>query len=232
LPFGPEKSIKLSYAASFGVMDYPDNLLEEIKPLLKKFKAISVREKSGLEILKKAGIKNSVLSPDPTLLLNEIDYSKIIQGNKTTGKCDFFFYVLQKHQNIIDKIYKDLKKDKSNKIVHSTKINYSVIGIESWLNYIKNSRFVITNSFHGVVFSIIFNTPFIVIPIEGRLEGMNDRIVTLLENYDLEDRIIWQYDEIKTSELFKKPINWEKTKAVQINLKLESQKFCIQNIYY
>lgn len=231
LPFGSEKSIKLSYAASFSVTDYPEEQLIQIIPLLKKFKAISVREKSGLEILKKAGVKNGVLLPDPTLLLNEIDYSKIIQMNKTIRKCDFFFYVLQKHQNSINKIYRHFEKDKSNKIVHSNKIKHSVIGIETWLNYIKNSRFVITNSFHGVVFSILFNTPFIVVPIEGRLEGMNDRIVTLLESFGLEDRLIWQYDEMKISGLIKKHIDWKKTKAVQINLKLEAQQFFTQNIY-
>lgn len=230
LPYGSESCIKLSYAASFGVTDYPVELLKQIAPLLKKFKAISVREKSGINILQKAGINNGLLLPDPTLLLTAENYNSIIQNEELSERSDFFFYVLQKHQNCINKIYRQLEKDKSNKIVHSNKIKNSVIGIETWLNYIKNTKFVITNSFHGVVFSIIFNTPFVVAPIEGRFEGMNDRIVTLLESYDLKDRIIWQYDLKKIDGILKRPIDWNKTKAMQINMKLKAIQFFTQNI--
>lgn len=230
LPFGDKKTIKLSYAASFGVTDYPDNLLEEIKPLLNKFKAISVREKSGLDILKKAGIDDSVLLPDPTLLLNKDDYLKLTDREKQKKPADYFFYVLQNKQKAISDIYSYLKRNKNNKIVHTSKIKNTAFGIEDWLYHIKNSKIVITNSFHGVVFSIIFETPFIVVPIEGRLKGMNDRIVTLLESYDLMDRIMWQYNPNTFNILANKQIDWKKSKAVQQQLRMEAQHFYSRNL--
>lgn len=230
LPFGDEETIKLSYAASFGVTDYPENYLKEIKPLLNKFKAISVREKSGLDILKKAGILDSVLLPDPTLLLNKDDYLKLTDRKIQKKPTDYFFYVLQNKQKTISDIYSYLKRNKNNKIVHTCKIKNSVIGIEDWLYNIKNSKIVITNSFHGVVFSIIFETPFIVVPIEGRLKGMNDRIVTLLESYDLMDRIMWQYNPNTINILANKQIDWKKSKAVQQQLIMEAQHFYSRNL--
>lgn len=230
LPFGDEKSIKLSYAASFGIIDYPENLIEEIKPLLNKFKAISVREKSGLEILKCSGINNGILLPDPTLLLEKIDYLEILKGKETNNKNDYFFYVLQKKQNTIRRIYKSLKKNKHNKIIHTSKIKYTSLSIENWLNYIKNSKMVITNSFHGVVFSIIFNTPFIVVPIEGELSVMNDRIITLLEKFELKDRVIEKYEEIKFKNILQKNINWKLSKKIIKNIQLESISFFRNNL--
>lgn len=219
LPFGSKNSIKIAYAASFGVTHYPDNLLKEIKPLLGKFNAISVREKSGVEILKKAGIKNSVLMPDPTLLLDTDNYIKLIEDRSQNTNSDCFFYVLQKNQTTINDIYQHFKKDNQNRVIHSCKIKHSVLGIEDWLIHIKNSQLVVTNSFHGVIFSIIFNTPFIVVPIEGHLTGMNDRIITLLEKFELMDRIVEKFDEMKINELTHREINWR-----NVNITLQNNK--------
>lgn len=169
LPFGNEKTLKISYAASFGLENFPDSLSAEITPLLKKFSSISVREKSGLEILKKTETNNGILLPDPTLLLSQHDYLNILDGINNNPKADYFFYVLQKKQNTIDKIYSYLKNSKQHEIVHSQDFKQSVVGVECWFKFIINSNFVITNSFHGVVFSIIFNKPFIAVLIEGKL---------------------------------------------------------------
>jgi len=230
LPFGSEKIVRISYAASFGVTDYPNELLEQIKPLLNKFRAISVREKSGLDILKKIGINGACLMPDPTLLLSKQDYENIIQDNITTCKSDFFFYVLQNNQNIIANVYNALKQNKAKTIIHTGDFNNAITGIENWLSNIQKASFVVTNSFHGAVFSIIFNTPFLVVPIEGRLVGMNDRIVTLLEKFELQDRIMWEYDDKKIFELLDKPVDWEKIKQIQVSLQNDAKEFFIQNI--
>lgn len=225
LPFGDEETIKLSYAASFGVTDYPENLLEEIKPLLNKFKAISVREKSGLDILKKAGILDSVLLPDPTLLLNKDDYLKLTNREKQKKPADYFFYVLQHKQKTISDIYSYLKRNKNYKIVHARKIKNSVIGIEEWIENINNSNFVITNSFHGVAFSIIFEKQFVVVPIEGKLAGMNDRFFTVLKKFGLIDRIIWNYDEINLKNILQKKIDWRTTKKIINDMQHETNRF-------
>lgn len=231
LPFGTENSIKIAYATSFGVTQYPDNLLKELKPLLEQFNAISVREKSGIEILQKAGFDKSVLMPDPTLLLSKNEYAKILEDNSQNNSSDCFFYVLQKNQVTINDIYEHFKKDSQKRVVHSGKVKHSVLGIEDWLNCIKNSQLVVTNSFHGVIFSIIFNTPFIVVPIEGQLSGMNDRIITLLEKFDLMERIVEKYDEIKVDELAHKKVIWKTVDKIHQDYKKDADSFFQELIF-
>jgi len=86
--------------------------------------------------------------------------------------------------------------------------NQEPIGIVDWLYNIKNCRFVSTNSFHGTIFAIIFNKPFIVIPVEG--SNMNNRITTLLTSVGLENRIIDSFNENKIDRLMKETIDWER----------------------
>lgn len=219
LPFNRGGSIKLAYAVSFGVQEYPENSLSQIKDLIADFNAIGVREDSGLKILSDAGINWGIVLPDPTLLLTTENYLALAAKKQIKPEQDFFFYVLQKDQKIISEIYRHLKKRKQNKIVYSETIKHKVMGVEEWLYNIKNSKLVITNSFHGIVFSILFKTPFLAIPIEGKLSGMNDRIHTLLGKLDLNERIVINTNIPYIEKLINTPIDWENT-----NIKLEKLK--------
>lgn len=225
LPFTKEGVIKISFAASFGVTDYPSKLILNIGQLLKNFDGISVRETSGLHILDKVGIKGGTVMPDPTLLLNKNEYTKIIEGRYDRQKYDYFFYVLQKNQRTIQQIHSRLKRNYKNKIAHTNKIRFATMGIENWLSHINNSRFVVTNSFHGVVFSIIFHKSFVVLPIEGNLKGMNDRIFTLLKKFDLVNRILMQDDERNIDEILEKEINWNYVDEIKNNSTNEANIF-------
>lgn len=189
LDFGNKNIKRISYAASFGnaenISDY--NQLNNIISCLQSFDAISVRERNGIHILNSAGINNGVLVPDPTLLLKKEEYLRLFERNKKNKKTKILFYQLHRNQKMIKYLYY-LEKSISNKIFSID--NYTPISIEEWLSYFYNTDSIITNSFHGVAFSLIFNKRFIALPIEGSLCGMNSRIETLLNLVNLSDRIV------------------------------------------
>ncbi len=195
LDFAPKEKILASYAASFGTEIYADDLHDDIKKYLKRLDFVSVREKTGLDIVNGLGIYNACVVPDPTLLLPKQCYEKFLQ-NKDPKTEYAYSYMLHGRERDADILFKQLKKSGID-IVYS-----SNGGIENWLTEIYCSKIVITNSFHGVVFSIIFEKPFVAVLIEG--SGMNDRILTLLHKLGLEDRIF--NGDIS---IIHKAINWQ-----------------------
>ncbi len=222
LPFGKETTKRISYAVSFGCMEYPSNKMAVIKPLIKQFNAISVRENTGVSILKNEGFDNVELMPDPTLLFEKKDLEIITPAEDFTE--DFVFsYSLQNDQILINKVNKYFKK--SMKMINTRDIKYAFLGIEDWLHNIKYAKFIITNSFHGVVFSILFQKQFVVIPIEGTLSGMNDRIYTLLNRFNLRSRLLETYNEERLEEIISTPVDWKEVADTQENLKKEAYNF-------
>lgn len=212
LNFVKKHKVRISYATSFGTNKISSNTIDLIKPELNRFNYISVRENSGKEIVENMGL-NVELVIDPTLLLEGNIYESLFKDLKIRRQFQFFSYILHNNQNNAIKIDNYiLNKYFNNKI--EKRFDLKDVGVVEWLYHIKNSRFVSTNSFHGTVFAIIFNKPFIVMPVEN--SGMNDRITTLLTTLGLENRIISSFDESRIDILFEEPINWE-----QINVKVE-----------
>lgn len=178
LDFAPADKIIASYAASFGTVRYSERLKPHIKKCLDRFDFISVRENTAVNILIDIGIEACRVVPDPTLLLDKSDYEKLLLSNGKENKYNFV-YMLHRRLSDAENVMKAL--DENENIVCDN------IGIEEWLTNIYYAEHVITNSFHGVVFSIIFEKPFTALLIDG--SGMNDRLLTLLEKLDLTDRI-------------------------------------------
>lgn len=178
LDFAPESKIIASYAASFGAIRYKECLKPYIKKYLSRFDFISVRENTGMDILHDIGIEDYRVVPDPTLLLDRVDYERFLIPN-TNGKKYNFVYMLHGKLSDAENVMRSM--DENENIVCDN------MGIEEWLTNIYYAEHIITNSFHGVVFSIIFEKPFTVLLIDG--SGMNDRLFTLLDKLGLTDRI-------------------------------------------
>ncbi len=196
LNFAPDDKIIASYAASFGVTKYKDELKSDIKKYLSRFDFISVRENTGLDILNDIGINIGCVVPDPTLLLKKNDYEKLLLENKKE-KYDFVYMLHGKDSDANDLIKYEADKGISTVLCGN-------IGIEEWLTNIYYANHIITNSFHGVVFSIIFEKPFTAILIEG--SGMNDRIITLLDKLGLQNRIY-----TGDTSITEKAVDWKNT---------------------
>lgn len=195
LDFAKDNKIIASYAASFGATKYKDDLKADILKYLKRFDFISVRENTGLDILNDIGINNVCVVPDPAMLLKKADYKKLIGNNQRVSDYAFVYMLHNRYSDARDLV--KYIKNKGEKIVKC-----KGIGVEEWLSNIYYAKHIITNSFHGVLFSIIFRKPFTAILIDG--SGMNDRMMTLLEYLDLQDRI-YQGEAI----IVEKSINWE-----------------------
>ncbi|HEF8786795.1 TPA: polysaccharide pyruvyl transferase family protein, partial [Providencia alcalifaciens] len=218
----PSHIKKIAYAASFGV-DYwelTDNphLTESISNSLKEFSAISVRENSGVTICQNVFHTKANHVLDPTLLSEKIFFDQIINSESTAKPVDLVYYKLDSNKEfkkIINGISTSLNYTSKNIYFHESLFLNSYITVPSWLSYIKNSKLVITDSFHCVCFSIIFNKNFYCIRNKSRGES---RLESLLASLGLENRLIYQYD-LLDSHMHNTNIDYQK-----VNKKLESLK--------
>ena len=193
LDFAKNDKILASYAASFGTERYNEMLKPYVKKHLQRLDFVSVRENTGLDILADMGIEDACIVPDPTLLLAKEDYEKLLVKNKNENKYNFI-YMLHGRLSDAEQIAKSL--DTAENIICDN------IGIEEWLTNIYYAEHIVTNSFHGTVFSILFEKPFTVALIKK--SGMNDRLITLLSRLGLENRI-----SADNSKAIDEPIDWE-----------------------
>lgn len=154
---------RVAYGVSLGTADNELSKIEieELTPLYSKFNSVSVREDSGLELLKKYGWNNPEpqLVLDPTFLLTKEDYIKIIEDGATKpSDGNMFCYILDPtpEKEVVIREYEKQKGLKSFIVGDKT----NKVSIPQWLRSFYDSEFVITDSFHGMVFCIIFNKPF------------------------------------------------------------------------
>lgn len=201
LDFAKEWPIKrIAYAASFGTneWEFSNEETNSIKKLICKFDAISVREDSGVKLCKQYLNIDAQLTLDPTLLLEKSDYLNLCRGKKYRNKGDLLVYILDtstEKDKIIEAVKKkyNLKAFKTNIDENKKKEMDSQPPVEQWLLGFHNAKYVITDSFHACVFSILFDKPFIVIGNEER--GLT-RISSLLTLFKIKDRLIFGIEDI------------------------------------
>lgn len=196
LDFGKPETKRISYAASWSCDTLKDEFIEEISPLLAKFNYVSVREESGIELCKKCGFENAQVRCDPTLLFVAEKYRNFYKSENAVApkKPYLFLYILNNTCDFdIASAYK-FAESRNLEVVYVTgnskidryKKKYATI--PEWLCLVDNAAYVITNSFHGTVFSLLFNKNFGVVPLIGKSAGMNSRIKTLSKLFGSEER--------------------------------------------
>lgn len=197
LQFAPEHAKLLSYAASFGVDSLTDEVSNYIRPLLNSFSNVSVRENSGIEICKKIGINADIVC-DPTLLLDKVQWSQLKEKKEKNSRKYVFLYLLTNTCVFSVRELKQWTDSKNMDLVYVSgntaycqtdfddkNIDKSYLSINQWLHYLSNAEYIITNSFHCCVFSLIFSKKVGVIPLSSSLGRTNDRINTLFANLDV-----------------------------------------------
>lgn len=197
---------KISYAASFGTAkwEYPDEDTVICSECLSRFSAVSVREKEGLLLLSNyLNFKDGKVCLDPTLLLDEKDYLSLMNNCKSSHSKLFVYYLdydVDKY-DLVKKISgeKDLTPfEFYNRNVSKKSVVVSP-SLQEWLQCLYNSDFIVTDSFHACVFSIIFKKPFIVF---GNRERGISRYQSLLHLLGLEDRLIFKSSEYETNKIY------------------------------
>lgn len=219
LSFVSKMDIKrVAYAASFGTdkWEFTPKQTEHCAVLAKKFDGISVREKSGIALCDKyLGVKATHVL-DPTLLLQAENYVKLC-SHISKREPFIFAYVLDVSEDKIKSIVNFAERRGLPYIIKSADNTVSDADtIELWLSYFRDATFVVTDSFHGTAFSIIFNKNFYVF---GNEKRGNSRFDSLLETFGLKDRMVNNVLPEKIDN-----INWEevnkKREAAIINSKL------------
>lgn len=236
-----EQNIKrVAYAASFGVDFWEYSRSEERKctDLASLFNGISVREVSGVSICEKylGVVAQHVL--DPTMLLERSTYEKLVEdANESQSDGNLFCYFLDENktkQQLVTHLASALslqpffsmpKKRPTSQNLRKYPDECIFPSVTKWLRAFMDAEVVITDSYHGCVFSIIFNKPFWVLANKHR--GMA-RFYSLLKSFDLEERLIASNETADIDVTL--PINWEIVNARRDELKNVSLNFLNKHI--
>ncbi len=205
---------KISYAASFGRDQVSSSEAAQLPRLLHNFDAISVREASGVALVERAIGQKPANVPDPTLLHS--NYSELTdRASSGHGDPYIFCYGLRSPDNI-RQTADLLSRRLSCPILspHNPHRRWVEIGNTvypdpgEWVSLVKNARFVVTNSFHGTVFSLLFRKPFIVAGLTGERASANARAIHLLRAVGLESRFAPSFSEQNVNALMASEIDW------------------------
>ena len=216
LDFGKPTVKRVSYAASIG-RDIDSSEINRFTKYLKNFNAISVREQKAYTLCHQLGFDKSLIAIDPTLLLNSSAYDSIeidSNGTDVAGKPYVFIYTLNirtaeeiywdDFQKIIAKDGLQIRSVSSSGYLPARELLPGVQNeqatIPKWLSLIKHSEYVITTSFHGVVFCLLYHKPFYAVLLQNEYSKGNDRIVSLLANVGLENRAIASTQDIEIAQ--------------------------------
>jgi hypothetical protein len=177
LDFVPESARRISYAPSLGRKSWPKEYEIKVLPILRKFYAISVREESSAEYLRSLGL-NAVCVCDPTILHTADFYRKeFYNPSMEPHPSDPFTFIYRLREELSEDL---IYKLKNKKLLWQDMHQRKRIPVAEWLWNIDHASLVVTDSFHAVVFCLLFHTPFEVILNQGAHKGMNERFSTLL----------------------------------------------------
>lgn len=214
LSFVKEGIRKVSYAGSFGRTEFSNIIIASYKRLLSKYDALTVRESSAVKLLEEWGIDCGGQVLDPTLLLDSGQWSEYIEED--VKKEYVLIYEIHNNPRLDDyakrfAAHAGLPLVRVSPTLHQLARGGRLVfcpEIGTFLSYIKNARYMLTDSFHGTAFAINFNTPFLeVLPNNKtgarnqsilQLTGLEDRIVTDFNDFSLVDR---QIDYAKVNEI-------------------------------
>lgn len=239
LDFLDSKAVKrYSYAASFGVdsWEYSQYETEKCAQLAQFFDGITVRESSAVKLCKEnLGVKAEHVL-DPTLLLSSQDYMDLISTDIEKSSGELFTYILDsgvEKDTIIEIIAKTTghnpfacmpKLKLTYKNAKKSLKDCQFPAVEQWLQSFADTKMVVTDSFHGTVFSIIFNKPFWVVANSRR---GNTRMESLLELFGLKERMITE-ENIANKDL-NATIDWDKVNRIKKDWQEKSMEF-LKNI--
>lgn len=247
LDFAREGKLRIAYAASFGTKEWrEDQNAARAGELLRKFDMISVREESGIALVRElSGRTDAKCLLDPTLLQTAAFYREVMaRRQRGSVQCDgsyIFHYVLEEWDDAksseaafeivrscvgISRIEMDRTPVSGflEPLCRLLRVT-AKIPVEEWLWKIAHADFVFTNSFHGAVFSILFHRPFISLLLRGRMSGMNERSLSLLAKLGLSDRAVYADETEKIKAIVNCPIQWEVVEENLVKLRLQTDTF-------
>lgn len=210
LDFVPPGVRRIAYAVSANWRRLPETWAGEFGAAIMRMDAVSVREREGLALCEKAGREDTVQVLDPALLLLKEDYLRLIEaeGNGRSPAAPFLFAYYVGADEALEATHAQVRavadcsrlglqadslprRDRASPCDTFSNMNPTPT---EWLNAFNTCSSVITNSFHGVVFSVLFERPFLVILRSSDDKPAHQRILNLLSSLKLENRAITQME--------------------------------------
>ncbi len=233
LSFVPEGKKRIAYAASLGADRFPEHMHAELEPLLAKFDAVAVREASGVDACREVGRADAVAVCDPTLLMPMDFWNQL--ADKGTFAWDENLLFCQQYRWKTEVDPASARRTLEQRLNLHARIPFSINPLQcrgrhcsptpyDWLNGIRSARGVLTNSFHCVIFSILFHKPFLVLALKGKYAAMNARFQALLERLGLSERLLSHASEDVVAKM-SAPIDWEAVEAKLAQWRAESASF-------
>lgn len=228
LDFVNNNNKKISYAPSFGLNNLPEPLHASYANYIKQINCLSVRETQGNEIIKKLTGRNAEIVLDPTFLLSKEEWATIsFLPPALKGKKYILLFNILGDTITTNTVCEQLKKHTGLDIIRigfiSDKLNsnykvFSTVGPNEFVGLIKNASYIITNSFHGTAFSIIFEKQFFTLLNEN---DRNSRMIEVAEKFGLTEQLIYpsKVDPIKLPEIDYSKINLRKKIEIDKSLK-------------
>lgn len=204
LLFTEDSKYRISYASSFGVSCIPNSQIKKTKHYLERIQCLSTREKAGVEIIESLTGRDAELVCDPTLLVSKSLWDRLKGENRFISEKYIFCYFLgnnPQHRDFANR-FKVLTGYKIVALQHLDELILSDIGFADikpfnvgpaeFVNLISNAEFVLTDSFHGTIFSLLYHKYFFTFSrFESSDKGStNSRVVSLLEMMGVKERHI------------------------------------------
>lgn len=199
--FAKDSNIRrIAYSASFGFDRWrgTNEQTKEARDLIKQFGAVGVREEDGIEICRKTLGRNATWVLDPTMLLDIADYIKLCRHEKVRESSFVFAYILDMTEEKKNMAYRIAKKRGCDVVFLDVKRVQAQDSIEKWLSNFRDSQYVVTDSYHGTVFSLIFQKEFVCI---YNAERGNSRMESLKKLTGLKDRFVDPSSEVNFSDI-------------------------------
>lgn len=237
LAFGDRDIPRVAYAASFGRPSWSRSEISTAQwavPYLKRFRAIGLREASGIDILQNWAGVNGHWTPDPTLLLDRTDYKKqfsisFLQSHKPR----VFTYMLGfRERPECNQLYHNAVKSVVKYLGGDAEVCQADIprALSWWLSNLVNADYVITNSFHGICFSILFNRPFLPLGFVGKDAWRNERAQRILAVFGLLDRYVTQSNLHSVQNVLSGDFDWNRINSLRIELAERGRAFLRQSL--
>lgn len=233
----PADYAKVALSASFGRPTIPDSEAEQMKPLLEQFDAISVRESSSVAILDGMGITGSVALKDPVLLCDPGLWKELAASVPTAGSDYVLVYMLNDNPRILE--YAKLlaaRKGLEVRIVTFNMLKPAPRGFkaicqpspEQWLAAFRDASVVVTDSFHGTCFSILFEKPMVVF----NPPRFSVRLADVLNDFGLGGRRVADDARPEDITIGDQQLDWRATRSRLSGFRDDAQVFletCVGN---
>lgn len=227
LEYVPKGKKCISYASSFGTSQFTEGQIKEMKPFFKKFDYLSLREHYGIELLRKMGYQADFVL-DPTMVVDKRFWSKLMQPNPIKGK---YILIYQLNTNPkMDTYAKEISRKTGLPLVRiGTRYDHLVRNgktlcfpkVGEWLTIFNEAEYVLTDSFHGLAFSINLSKQFQCFA----PKNFSDRLIDILGTFELEDRMVSDYEDLGKLE---KVIDFEQVEKKLVQYRQNTQDYLLK----